>query len=78
MLPHERKNAENLDNQTCPQKNRTASEDYVGGQTFMWITEKNLTENDRLGYGMLEYILSPANLNAAYLNVKFHKVVNGS
>jgi hypothetical protein len=33
---------------TCPQKNRTASEGYVGGQTFMRITENNLTENSRV------------------------------
>jgi group II intron reverse transcriptase/maturase len=66
-----------FEEKTSPQKNRTESEDYVGGQTFMWITEKNLTENDRLGYGMLEYILSPANLNAAYLKVKRNKGAGG-
>jgi hypothetical protein len=26
---------------TSQQKNRTESEGYVGGQTFMWITENN-------------------------------------
>lgn len=66
-----------VEEKTWPQKNRTASEDYVGGQTFMWITEKNLTENDRIGYGLLEYILSPANLNAAYLQVKRNKGAGG-
>lgn len=66
-----------FEEKTCPQKNRTASEGYVGGQTFMWITEKNLTENDRSGYGLLEFILSPANLNAAYLQVKRNKGVGG-
>lgn len=66
-----------FEEKTCPQKNRTASEDYVGGQTFLWITEKNLTENDRLGYGLLEYILSPSNLNAAYLQVKRNKGAGG-
>jgi len=49
-----------------PQKNRTASEGYVGGQTFIWITENNLTDTNRSGYGLLEFILSPSNLNAAY------------
>jgi RNA-directed DNA polymerase len=63
--------------ETCPQKNRTESEGYVGGQTFMWITENNLTENNRLGYGMLEYILSPSNLNGAYLQVKRNKGAGG-
>ena len=64
-------------NETCPQKNRTASEGYVGGQTFLWITENNPTDNDRLGYGLLEYILSPSNLNAAYLRVKRNKGAGG-
>jgi hypothetical protein len=53
-------------NETCPQKNRTTSEGYVRGQTFMWITENNLTNENRLGYGLLEFILSPTNLNSAY------------
>lgn len=57
----------------CPQKNRTVSEGYVGGQTFLWITETKLTDNKQLGYGMLENILSPSNLNAAYKQVKRNK-----
>ena len=61
----------------CPQKNRTASEGYVGGQTFMWITENNLTDFNRLGNGMLEFILSPSNLNAAYKQVKRNKGAGG-
>jgi group II intron reverse transcriptase/maturase len=64
-------------NETCPQKNRTASEGYVGGQTFMWITENNLTNDKRLGYGMLEFILSPLNLNASYKQVKRNKGAGG-
>lgn len=43
----------------------------------MWITENNPTDNDRLGYGQLEYILSPSNLNAAYLQVKRNKGAGG-
>jgi RNA-directed DNA polymerase len=62
---------------TCPQKNRTASEGYVGGQTFMWITENNLTDSNRLGYGLLEFVLSPSNLNAAYKQVKRNKGAGG-
>jgi RNA-directed DNA polymerase len=62
---------------TCPQKNRTESEGYVGGQTFMWITENNLADNNRLEYGMLEFILSPSNLNAAYKQVKRNKGAAG-
>lgn len=43
----------------------------------MWITENNLTENNRLGYGLLEFILSPSNLNAAYQQVKRNKGAGG-
>lgn len=63
---------------TCPRKDRTASEGYVEGQTFMWITENNLTINDhRLGNGLLEQILSPLNLNAAYKQVRSNKGAGG-
>lgn len=43
----------------------------------MWITENNLTDNNRLGYGLLEMILSPSNLNTAYLRVKRNKGAGG-
>lgn len=43
----------------------------------MWITENKLTDDDQLGYGMLEYTLSPPNLNAAYLQVKRNKGAGG-
>lgn len=59
------------------QKVRTASEDYVGVQTSMWITENNLTSLTQTGYGMLEQILSPANLNAAYKRVVQNKGAGG-
>jgi RNA-directed DNA polymerase len=62
---------------TWPQKNRTASKGYVGGQTYMRITENNLTTNNQRGYGMLEFILSPTNLNTAYLRVKGNKGAGG-
>lgn len=63
---------------TCPRKDRTESEGYVEGQTFMWITENNLTINDyRLGIGLLEHILSPTNLNAAFKQVKRNKGAGG-
>jgi group II intron reverse transcriptase/maturase len=67
-----------VSSKTCPQKDRTASEGYVEGQTFMWITENNLTINDyRLGNGLLEHILSPSNLNSAYKQVKRNKGAGG-
>lgn len=43
----------------------------------MWITENNLTNENRLGYGLLEFILSPANLNSAYKKVKRNKGAGG-
>jgi group II intron reverse transcriptase/maturase len=43
----------------------------------MWITENNLTSFEQTGYGMLEQILSPANLNAAYKRVKQNKGAGG-
>jgi group II intron reverse transcriptase/maturase len=43
----------------------------------MWITENNLTSIEQTGYGMLEQILSPANLNAAYKRVVQNKGAGG-
>ena len=63
--------------ETCSQKNRTESEGYAGGQTFMWITENNLTENNQSGYGLLEFIVSPSNLTVAYKQVKRNKGAGG-
>lgn len=59
------------------QKNRAEPEDYVGVQTSLWITENNLTSIEQTGYGMLEQILSPANLNAAFKRVKQNKGAGG-
>lgn len=59
------------------QNDRAVPEDYAGGQTFMRITENNLTNNDQLGYGLLEFILSPNNLNEAYRRVKQNKGAGG-
>ena len=64
-------------NGTCRRRDRTESEDYVGGQTYMRITENNLTNNHQLGNGLLEYILSPSNLNLAYKQVKRNKGSGG-
>jgi retron-type reverse transcriptase len=62
---------------TCQQKNRTESDGYVEGQTFIWITENNLTDKYQLGNGLLEFILSPNNLNQAYHQVKRNKGAGG-
>lgn len=66
-----------FEKKTYPQKNRTESEGYVGGQTYIWITENNLTDKNEEEYGLLEFILSPTNLNAAYLQVKRNKGKGG-
>jgi len=63
--------------ETYPQKNRTASEGYVGGQTYMGITENTLTATPFTNKGLLEFILSPSNLNQAYLRVKSNQGVGG-
>ena len=62
---------------SCLQKNRAEPDDYVGVQTSMWITENNLTSIEQTGYGMLEQILSPANLNAAFKRVKQNRGAGG-
>jgi group II intron reverse transcriptase/maturase len=62
---------------TCPQKNRTESECYAGGQTFIGITENTLTANYQSENGLLEHILSPPNLNKAYKQVKRNKGAGG-
>ena len=49
------------------------SEGYVGGQTCRGITETNLTGGNSVGYGLLEAIVAPSNLNAAYRQVKANK-----
>ena len=55
---------------TCLQIAGTESKGYAGGQTFMWITENNITNVDQSEYGMLERILSSPNLNHAYKQVR--------
>lgn len=63
---------------TCPDGDRTASEGHEGGQTYMRITENNLTSNNhQTGNGLLERILSPSNLNAAFKQVRRNKGAGG-
>jgi len=60
---------------TCRQKDRAEPEVYAAGQTYMRITENNITNADQPSYGLLEQILSPTNMNRAYNKVKSN---NGS
>jgi len=78
MLPLKermQKISNNFDN--CLGKDRTESDSYQGVQTFIGITENNLTEV-HLGQGqLLELILSPSNMNTAYKRVKSNKGSSG-
>ena len=62
---------------TCLQNSRAEPEGYAGGQTFIWITENNLTNTDKPEYGLLEQLLSPANLNQAFKRVRSNKGSGG-
>ena len=62
---------------TCHQESRAEPEGTDGGQTFVWMTESNLTNTDRSKYGLLEQILSPTNLNQAYKRVRSNKGSGG-
>lgn len=54
-----------------PPKDRPEAESYEGVQTYMRVVDGCLTtEQPKTEYPLLEQILSPANLNAAYLQVK--------
>lgn len=62
---------------TWLQRDRAELEWYAGGQTYIWITENNITNADQPSNGMLEQILSPSNLNQAYKRVKSNKGSGG-
>lgn len=53
----------------CPRRDRTASEDHEGVQTFMEIKDEELVKVQLRENNLLELILSPVNLNAAYRQV---------
>jgi len=55
---------------TCLQIDRAEPEVYAGGQTYIRITENNITNANQSSNGMMEQILSPTNLNQAYKRVK--------
>lgn len=62
---------------TWLQKDRAEPESYAAGQTYMRITENNLTNVTTLKDGLLEQILSPTNLNRAYKKVRSNKGKGG-
>lgn len=58
-----------IEETNCPRRNRTASEEHEGVQTFMEIKDDELVEVQLERDNLLELILSPHNLNAAYRQV---------
>jgi len=62
---------------TWLQNSRAEPEGYAGGQTFIWMTENNLTNANKPEYGLLEQILSPTNLNRAYKGVRSNRGSGG-
>jgi len=56
---------------------RSETENKLGGQTYMGITENNFTTIEQADFGLLELILSPSNLNQAYKQVKSNKGSGG-
>ena len=62
---------------TCQQKSRAEPEGIVGGQTYIRITENNLTNANKPEYGLLEQILSPTNLNRAFKRVRSNRGSGG-
>ena len=61
----------------CLEKVRAELGEYQEAQTFMWITENNITNLNQSNTGLLEQILSPTNLNSAYKRVKSNKGSGG-
>jgi RNA-directed DNA polymerase len=55
---------------TCQRKDRSETEGYEGGQTYIWMIEKGHTNTMDEKPKLFEYILSPSNLNKAYKQVK--------
>jgi group II intron reverse transcriptase/maturase len=62
---------------TCPGEERPEAESSTGGQTYLWMAERNGTDAYQTGQGMLEQILSPTNLNIAYKQVVTNKGSGG-
>lgn len=61
----------------CPQNGRTESDSYEGAHTFMWIVGERLVEVQISSHNLLEFILSPDNLNRAYRQVVGNKGMGG-
>lgn len=68
---------QNIDTLSDQSVLRVEPDVMIGMQTFMGITETHLTAFKHEKGGLLEYILSPSNLNLAYKQVKSNKGSGG-
>ena len=68
---------QNIDTLSDQSALRVEPDVMIGMQTFMGITETHLTGFKHEKGGLLEYILSPSNLNLAYKQVKSNKGSGG-
>jgi RNA-directed DNA polymerase len=67
-----------MEKDTCQRKDRAALEGYVEGQTNIWMIEKGDTNTELQTPDLLEFILSPSNLNEAYRQVRRNKGSGGT
>ena len=63
--------------ESCPQNDSAESEGYEGAQTLIGMVGDDLVEVQLTSDRMLEYILTPYNLNRAYKQVKANKGSGG-
>ena len=63
--------------ESCPQKDSAERESYEGAQTLIGMVGDDLVEVQLTTDRMLEYILTPDNLNRAYKQVKANKGSGG-
>ena len=62
--------------ESCPQNDSAEREGYEGAQTLIGMVGDDLVEVQLTSGRMLEYILTPDNLNRAYRQVKANKGIN--
>lgn len=71
------KGAKQKTTESCPQRNSAERERYEGAPTLIGIVGDELVEVQLSSDRMLEYILTPDNLNRAYRQVKANKGSGG-
>ena len=71
------KEEEQKTEESCPQKDSAEREGYEGAQTLIGMVGDDLVEVQLASDRMLEYILTPDNLNRAYRQVRANKGSGG-